>query len=208
VPGSAVLGEELSPDGPPAGAGDVIWIVDPLDGTTNFLHGYPQYAVSIGCRVGGALAVGVIHDVPRDLVYWAAQGHGAWLGRTRLRVSDQREPRLALVGTGFPFKRIAALPAYLRQLDAVLRAASGARRAGTASLDLADVAQGRFDAFWEQSLAPWDVAAGVVLVREAGGVVTTFDGDAEVLGGGSIVAGNPVLHRWLRDLLAGVGRGA
>ena len=206
APGSAVLGEELTPDA--ARAGGLVWIVDPLDGTTNFLHGYPQYAVSIGCLVDSALAVGVVHDVPRDLVYRAAAGHGAWLGETRLRVSEITEPGRALVGTGFPFKRIEELPLYLRQLDSVLHASSGARRAGTASLDLADVARGRFDAFWEVSLAPWDVAAGVVLVREAGGIVTTLEGDADVLRGGSIVAGNPAMHGWLVKLLRGVGRGA
>ena len=199
VPGSAVVGEELSPAA--ARAGDVVWIVDPLDGTTNFLHGYPQYAVSIGCLVGGTLRAGVVYDVPRDIVYWGAAGLGAWQGERRLAVSSETTPTRALVGTGFPFKRLEALPRYVRQFAAVTRAASGIRRAGSAALDLADVAAGRFDAFWELALAAWDIAAGVVLVREAGGVVTTFDGSGDVLGDGSIVAGNPTLHRWLSDLL-------
>jgi myo-inositol-1(or 4)-monophosphatase len=200
VPGSSVLGEELTPQA--ARDGDVVWVVDPLDGTTNFLHGYPQYAVSIGCMVRGELCVGVVHDVARDVVYRAATGHGAWGGEARLAVSPVTDPARALVGTGFPFKDMGEIEPYLRQLAAVLRAASGARRAGSASLDLADVAAGRLDAFWELSLAPWDVAAGVVLIREAGGVVTTLTGDHDVLGGGGIVAGNPTLHRWLMDLLA------
>jgi myo-inositol-1(or 4)-monophosphatase len=199
VAGSTVVGEELSPKG--ERSGEVVWIVDPLDGTNNFLHGYPQYAVSIGCVVRGELCVGVVHDVVRDLVYWGASGLGAWQGERRLRVSARTEPRHALVGTGFPFKQLPALRRYLDQLAAVMGSASGVRRAGSAALDLADVAAGRLDAFWELTLAPWDVAAGVVLVREAGGVVTTLDGSEDVLHHGPIVAGNPALHAWLLQLL-------
>jgi myo-inositol-1(or 4)-monophosphatase len=204
VPGSKVLGEELTPN---AGAGreaEVRWVVDPLDGTTNYLHGYSQYAVSIGCEVGGELCVGVVHDVARDAVYWAATGMGAWAGERRLAVSVETEPRRALVGTGFPFKQMDGLERYLRQFSAVMEATSGVRRAGSAALDLVDVAAGRFDAFWELSLAPWDVAAGAVLVREAGGVVTRFEGDGNVLGHGSIVAGNRAMHAWLSELLGRV----
>jgi len=199
VPESRVVGEELSPTA--ARVGDVVWIVDPLDGTTNFLHGYPQYAVSIGASVEGALRVGVVHDVTRDRVYWGATGLGAWEGDRRLQVSELTEPRQALVGTGFPFKSLPLLRRYLDQFAAVMGATSGIRRAGAAALDLVDVAAGRLDCFWELTLAPWDVAAGVVLVREAGGVVTTLDGSPEVLQHGSIVAGNTALHRWLLDLV-------
>jgi len=199
VPGSRVVGEELTPQ--LAASGDVVWIVDPLDGTTNYLHGYPQYAVSIACAVRGELCAGVVHDVPRDLVYRASSGGGAWVGEQRLAVSSLTEPGRALVGTGFPFKDEGLLDAYIRQFAAVMESTSGIRRAGAAALDLADVAAGRFDAFWELSLAPWDVAAGVVLVREAGGRVTRLDGSENVLGHGAIVAGNPILHRWLIDLL-------
>jgi len=177
------------------------WIVDPLDGTTNFLHGYPQYAVSIGALVAGALGVGVVHDVARDRVYWGASGLGAWEGERRLHVSGLTEPRQVLVGTGFPFKDLPLLRRYLDQFAAVMGATSGIRRAGAAALDLVDVAAGHLDCFWELTLAPWDVAAGVVLVREAGGVVTTLDGSPDVLQHGSIVAGSPVLHRWLLDLV-------
>ena len=199
VPESRVVGEELSPA--VARTGDVVWIVDPLDGTTNFLHGYPQYAVSIGALVAGTLSVGVVHDVARDLVYWGASGLGAWEGQRQLRVSGLSTPRHALVGTGFPFKDLPLLRRYLDQFASVMGATSGIRRAGAAALDLVDVAAGRLDCFWELTLAPWDVAAGVVLVREAGGVVTTLDGSPDVLQHGSIVAGNPVLHRWLLDLV-------
>ena len=198
VPGSRVVGEELTPQ---LASGDVVWIVDPLDGTTNYLHGYPQYAVSVGCVVRGELCVGVVHDVARDQVYRASVGGGAWVGDQRLAVSTETAPGRALVGTGFPFKDQAPLDVYLRQFAAVMERTSGIRRAGAAALDLADLAAGRFDAFWELSLAPWDVAAGVVLVREAGGRVTRLDGSEDVLGHGPIVAGNPALHRWLIDLL-------
>jgi len=135
------------------------------------------------------------------VAYRAARGQGAWSGGRRLAVSAVADPSRALVGTGFPFRSLEHLDAYLRQFAAVTRAASGIRRAGSAALDLADVAAGRFDAFWEQALAPWDVAAGVLLVREAGGLVTTLDGKEDVLGHGSIVAGNPVMYRWLIDLV-------
>src|SRR5207245_109774 len=156
VPESRVVGEELSPA--VAREGDVVWIVDPLDGTTNFLHGYPQYAVSIGALVGGVLSVGVVHDVPRDRAYWGASGLGAWEGERPLQVSRLAEPRQALVGTGFPFKSLPLLRRYLDQFAAVMGATSGIRRAGAAALDLTDVAAGRLDCFWELTLAPWDVA--------------------------------------------------
>jgi myo-inositol-1(or 4)-monophosphatase len=199
VPGSTVMGEELSPHVAPAG--EVVWIVDPLDGTTNYLHGYPQYAVSIACAVGGALRLGVVHDVARDLAYWGAAGLGAWQGDRALRVSRLTEPRHALVGTGFPFKNLPMLRRYQDQFAAVMGATSGIRRAGAAALDLTDVAAGRLDCFWELTLAPWDVAAGAVLIREAGGIVTTLDGSPDVLQHGPIVAGSPALHRWLIDVL-------
>ncbi len=199
VPGSTVMGEELSPH--VAAAGEVAWIVDPLDGTTNYLHGYPQYAVSIACALRGTLRIGVVHDVVRDLAYWGGAGLGAWQGERPIRVSRLTEPRHALVGTGFPFKQLPILRRYQDQFAAVMGATSGIRRAGAAALDLVDVAAGRLDCFWELTLAPWDVAAGVVLVREAGGIVTTLDGSDDVLQHGSLVAGNPLLHHWLMGVL-------
>jgi len=201
-PDSVIVGEELSPTRPPRG--ELVWIVDPLDGTTNFLHGYPQYAVSIGCLVDGKLAAGVIHDVCRKRTYRAIRGGGAFEEEARLGVSAVTDPRRALIGTGFPFKALNLLHIYLSQFAAVIGAASGIRRAGAAALDLADVAAGRLDGFWELQLAPWDIAAGTLLIREAGGIVTQPDGTADVLstqGNGSIVAGNAAIHRWLIDLL-------
>jgi myo-inositol-1(or 4)-monophosphatase len=198
VPGSVVVGEELAPD---LVAGEVVWIVDPLDGTTNYLHGFPEYAVSIGCAVSGELCAGVVHDVPRGVVYHAGKGGGAWLGDARLMVSAITQPKRALIATGFPFRSMTHLDRYLQQFAAVARGVSGIRRPGSAALDLANVAAGRFDAFWEQGLAPWDIAAGIVLIREAGGTVTRQDGSDDVLGHGDIVAGNPAMHAWLMKVL-------
>jgi myo-inositol-1(or 4)-monophosphatase len=201
-PDSVIVGEELSPQR--TLKGQLVWIVDPLDGTTNFLHGYPQYAVSIAAQVDGKLAAGVVHDICRKRSYTAARGGGAYEEGMRLGVSAVMEPRLALVGTGFPFKALHLLQQYLSQFAAVLGATSGIRRAGSAALDLADVAAGRLDAFWELHLSSWDIAAGTLLIREAGGVITRPDGAADVLSGaqnGGIVAGNAALHRWLLDLL-------
>ena len=202
APESVIVGEELSPAR--AARGALVWIVDPLDGTTNFLHGYPQYAVSIGCMVDGKLAAGVVHDVCRNRTYKAIRGGGAFEEDARLSVSAVTDPRLALIGTGFPFKALNLLNVYLAQFAAVTGAASGIRRAGAAALDLADVATGRLDGFWELQLASWDVAAGTLLIREACGIVTRPDGGADVLSGthsGSIVAGNAAMHKWLIDLL-------
>ena len=201
-PDSVIVGEELSPTR--ALQGQLVWVVDPLDGTTNFLHGYPQYAVSIGALADGKLVAGVVHDISRKRTYTAARGGGAYEDGIRIGVSAVTQPRLALVGTGFPFKALHLLQQYLSQFAAVLGATSGVRRAGSAALDLADVAAGRLDAFWELHLFPWDIAAGALLIREAGGVITRPDGAADVLSGaqhGAVVAGNATMHRWLLDLL-------
>ena len=200
APGSTVVGEELNPAA--IGSG-LVWIVDPLDGTTNFLHGYPQYSVSIAAALDGVLEAAVILDVPRECVYGALRGRGAWLGDTRLRVSGITDPAHALLGTGYPFKQLGELDRYLEQFRRILPMTSGVRRAGSAALDLADVAAGRLDGFWELVLAPWDVAAGILLVREAGGVVTDLSGREAGLLHGPIVAGNPAIHRWLLETVNG-----
>lgn len=198
APESVVLGEELSPTAKRDG---LVWVVDPLDGTTNFLHGYPQYAVSIGVLDRGKLVAGVVVDITRAVTYSAVLGGGAWCGATRLRVSDRGAAATALIGTGFPFRTLNLMPAYLKQFAAITAATSGVRRAGAASLDLVDVAAGRLDAFWELDLAPWDVAAGTLIIREAGGVVTNTAGSHDVVQQGSIVAGNPALHAWLLEVV-------
>ena len=198
-PGSAVLGEELSPLA--LSDGGTVFIVDPLDGTTNFLHGYPEYATSIGVARDGVLRAAVVVNVARGEEFTARKGAGAWRDGERITVSTLRDPPRALIGTGFPFKTLGVLPRYVNQFSLVMRGTAGIRRAGAAALDLANVACGRFDAFWELVLAPWDVAAGILLVQEAGGVVTDLDGNAPTLGAGAYVAGNPAMHAWLLQTL-------
>jgi myo-inositol-1(or 4)-monophosphatase len=195
LPDAVILGEELSPTAI-AGKGIVV-IADPLDGTTNFLHGYPEYSVSIAIARNGILCAGVVLNVAREEEFTATRGSGAFLDGKRIHVSNLREPARALIGTGFPFKNIEKLPHYLEQFSLVMRGTAGIRRAGSAALDLSNVACGRFDAFWELVLAPWDVAAGILMVQEAGGIVTDIDGNPPQLAAGAFVAGNPAMHAWL-----------
>lgn len=198
APGSRMIGEESSPDLQQDG---LVWVVDPLDGTTNFLHGYPQYAVSIAAALNGRLEAAVVLDVNRELLYGAVRNQGAWLGQTRIQVSEITDPARALLGTGYPFKQLDRLESYLDQFRRILPATSGVRRAGSAALDLADVAAGRLDAFWELMLAPWDTSAGILLIREAGGVVTDLSGRSIDVEHTGVVAGNPAMHAWLLEQL-------
>jgi myo-inositol-1(or 4)-monophosphatase len=198
APGGKIVGEELSPAVETDG---LVWIVDPLDGTTNFLHDYPSYAVSIAAALDGVLQAGVVLHIPRDETYLATRSGGTWLGGRRLRVSTIADPEFALVGTGFPFRDLSRLEEYQRQFGRVASATSGIRRAGAAALDLADVAAGRFDGFWEQRLSAWDIAAGSLLIREAGGVITDFAGRHIGIEHTGVVAGNPVIHDWLLKIL-------
>ncbi|MGZ8392051.1 MAG: inositol monophosphatase family protein [Gemmatimonadales bacterium] len=197
-PGGRVVGEELSPTIQTDG---LVWVVDPLDGTTNFLHGFPSYAVSIAGALDGVLQAAVVLQVPRDETYSASRGGGAWLGDRRLAVSAIAEPEFALIGTGFPFRDMTRLEEYQRQFGRVARATSGIRRPGAASLDLADVAAGRFDGFWEQHLSAWDIAAGTLLIREAGGLVTDFSGRDVGIEHTEVAAGNAAIHSWLVETL-------
>ena len=194
------IGEESAPDtviGP-----GLTFIVDPLDGTTNYLHGFPAYAVSIGALVDGVIAAGVVIDIPRGECYTAVRNGGAFRDGAPIHVSAITDPALSLIATGVPFRKPEQIARYLAQLPKVLATTSGIRRAGAAAIDLAHVACGRVDAFWELRLAPWDVAAGLLLVREAGGVVTDYDGAPSVPAFAGLVAGNPTMHAWL---LATVG---
>jgi myo-inositol-1(or 4)-monophosphatase len=180
------------------------WIVDPLDGTTNFLHGLPHWAVSIALEHKGEVVAGVIFDPVKDELFAAERGQGAWLNDRRLRVSGRRELSECLFATGVPFGgRSDQLPATFRELSKLMPGSSGVRRLGAASLDLAYVAAGRYDAFWERRLNAWDIAAGVIIVREAGGLVSELDGGEDVLATGSIFASNGEIHdrvaRELRD---------
>ena len=198
-----VIGEELSPATPLGSA--LAFIVDPLDGTTNFLHGFPHYAVSIAAVVGGTIQAAAVLNVPTGELFTATAGGGARRNGETIRVSALEQPDRALIGTGIPFRHRELIDPYLRQLPAIMRGAAGIRRAGSAALDLADVACGRFDAFWELRLAPWDIAGGILLVREAGGIITDLDGSPIPLATTSVVAGNPAMHRWLLETVAASG---
>ena len=182
------------------------WIVDPLDGTTNFLHGIPHFAISIGLEEDGAMVAGAVYEPLRDELFWAEKGVGCYLNRRRLRVSSRRRMADAVLATGIPFKGRTGKEAFLATVETAIDNTAGVRRFGSAALDLAYVAAGRYDGFWEFGLSPWDVAAGIVLVREAGGFVTDISGRAAAIDGASIVAANDRLHapvrKMLRDSLA------
>lgn len=194
-PEATLLAEEGSPNA--SATRGLVFVADPLDGTTNFLHGVPWYAVSIAALVDGVLAAGAIINVATGALFTATAGGGARHAGAPMRVSTNTDPARALIATGFPFSREEEIARYLPMLPAVMRATSGVRRAGAAALDLADVACGRFDAFWELRLAPWDIAAGLLLVHEAGGIVTTLEGAPCQVEETSVVAGNPAMHAWL-----------
>lgn len=207
-PGHEVMAEESANLGDPASVrarfdgATYLWVIDPLDGTTNYLHGYPAYAASVAVAHEGELVAGAVVDGVTGTVWWAWRGGGAWRDGERIRVSGIDRLERALIGTGFPFKVPEYMPAYLAQFETILRRTSGVRRAGAAALDLCHVADGRFDGFWELWLAPWDIAAGTLIVREAGGRVTTLEGDPDVRAAGAIVAGNPAIHGSLSRLLS------
>ena len=170
--------------------GRPLWIVDPLDGTTNFLHGHPFYCASVAVALEGRPVAGAVFSGSSGERWWASEGEGAFKDGARIRVSGRRRLHDALVGTGFPFKRLDLLPSYLGQLDRVLRSSSGVRRAGSAALDLCFLAQGSLDAFWEETLMPWDFAAGMLLVREAGGVISGAEGEDLALAPGPVRGAN------------------
>lgn len=170
---------------------DYEWIIDPLDGTTNFLHGFPQFAVSIALRHKGRLEQGVVYDPMRQELFTATRGAGAMLNDRRIRVSKQKELEGALLGTGFPFKAQQHLDAYLNMFRALFPQTAGIRRPGSAALDLAYIASGRLDGFWEIGLNTWDMAAGILLIQEAGGISSDFMGGHDYLENGNLVSGNP-----------------
>lgn len=207
-PDHLILAEEGDPDTDAVtGAGDTpIWVVDPLDGTTNFLHRHPMYASSVAVAVRGRPVAGAVACAPTGERWWAARGEGAWKNGRRIRTSSIDRIEDALVGTGFPFKVDHLMEGYADQLTAVLRAGAGVRRGGAAALDLCYTAEGRFDVFWELFLNPWDFAAGVLVVEEAGGVVTDLHGEELSLVPGGVMAGNGTgLLGRLRDILEEAG---
>jgi myo-inositol-1(or 4)-monophosphatase len=196
-PDHAFLGEESGR----SGSGDTVWIIDPLDGTTNFLHGFPQFSVSIGIEHKGRLQHAVVYDPLRQELFTASRGDGAQLEGKKMRVSTQRTLEGSLLGTGLPFRmHDGHIDDYLAMLKVLMSTAAGIRRPGSAALDLAYVAAGRLDGFWEFGLSPWDTAAGTLLIQEAGGRVGTPAG-AEYALGKNIVAGNPKVYEGLLEAI-------
>jgi len=197
-PSHAFLAEESGR----TGDSDTVWIIDPLDGTTNFLHGFPTFAVSIACQIRGRLEHGVVYDPISQEIFSASRGGGAHLDNRRIRVSKQRGLEGALIGTGFPYRANARyMDSYLGMLRAVMENTAGVRRPGSAALDMAYVAAGRTDAFWEIGLSPWDTAAGTLLIQEAGGRIGTLTG-GEYTQGGNVLAGSPKVYAAMLELLA------
>ena len=192
-PEHEILAEESGREG----NSDVVWIIDPLDGTTNFMHGFPQYAVSIGVQVNGELDQAVIYDPLKQELFTASKGNGATVDGRKMRVTDRKTLDGALLGTGFPFKNQEILDTYLEMFKDIFSQSSGVRRAGSAALDLAYVAAGRLDGFWEIGLKPWDMAAGALMIKEAGGIITDFSGKDNYLESGNVIAGNLKLHAQL-----------
>jgi myo-inositol-1(or 4)-monophosphatase len=197
-PTHSVLAEESGA----AGKSEFQWIIDPLDGTTNFLHGFPQYAVSIALAHKGVLSQAVIYDPVHNDLFTATRGRGAYLNDKRLRISKRIKLQKSLIGTGFPFREFAHIDTYLAMFRDLTQKTSGLRRAGAATLDLAYVAAGRLDGFWEFGLSPWDMAAGSLLITEAGGLVGDLEGNGGYLASGNIVAGNPKIFAQLIQALA------
>ncbi|MBL8319016.1 MAG: inositol monophosphatase [Burkholderiaceae bacterium] len=200
-PGHGILAEE---SGREHGAKDseYVWIIDPLDGTTNFLHGLPIYAVSIGLAHRGVVQQAVVYDPARNDLFFASRGRGAFLNDRRLRVSKRTRLSDALVGTGFPFRRGDNFERYLQMFQSVMQHCAGVRRPGAAALDLCYVAAGWYDGFFETGLSAWDVAAGSLIVTEAGGLIGNFTGEADFLHQREVVAGNPKVYGQLVQLLA------
>jgi myo-inositol-1(or 4)-monophosphatase len=200
-PGHAILAEE---SGRAQGAKDseYLWIIDPLDGTTNFIHGLPMYCVSIALEYRGQVQQAVVYDPTRNDLYYASKGRGAFLNDKRLRVSKRIRMADALIGTGFPFRRGDSFKRYMQMLELVMQSCAGVRRPGSAALDLCYLAAGYYDGFFETGLSPWDVAAGALIVTEAGGLVGNFTGEADFLHQREVVAGNPKIYAQLVTMLA------
>jgi myo-inositol-1(or 4)-monophosphatase len=199
-PNHSILAEESGASGP-EGEVDYLWIIDPLDGTTNFIHGLPQYAVSIGLKHRGQIAQAVVYDPSRDELFTATRGRGAFMNDRRLRVSKRDHLKDCLIGTGFPFRQLERLDEYLRIFKRATEQTAGVRRPGAASLDLAYVAAGRLDGFWEFGLSPWDIAAGSLLIVEAGGMIGDIDDQPDCLQTGNVVCAAPKIYAQLKAMM-------
>ncbi|MGG7054758.1 inositol monophosphatase family protein [Nitrosomonas sp. ANs5] len=200
-PDHSILAEESGNSGD-ASKSEYQWIIDPLDGTTNFLHGFPKYGVSIALLHRGVLSQAVVYDPVKDELFTASRGGGAFLNDHRIRVSKRTQLGESLIGTGFPFRDFTHMEAYLAMFKDVIPRTAGIRRPGSAALDLAYVAAGRYDGFWEMGLAPWDMAAGCLLILEAGGMVSDLEGNEHFLKSGQVVAGNPKIFVQLLQIIA------
>ncbi|UJP04885.1 MAG: inositol monophosphatase [Nitrosomonas sp.] len=200
-PDHAILAEESGARGDPKKS-EYQWIIDPLDGTTNFLHGFPKYSVSIALRHKGVLMHAVVYDPNMNELFVASRGSGAFLNDRRIRVSKRSKLEDCLIGTGLPFRDLTHMDAYFGMLKDIVPVTAGIRRPGSAALDLAYVAAGRYDGFWEIGLAPWDMAAGCLLITEAGGLIGDLQGNGTYLDSGQIVAGNPRVFSSLLKIIA------
>jgi myo-inositol-1(or 4)-monophosphatase len=199
-PAHAILAEESGAQG---GESEYLWVIDPLDGTTNYLHGFPVFAVSVGLMVGGRLEHGCVYDPMRQELFTASRGQGAELDGHKIRVSGCKSLDRALLGTGFPFRDSGiALDPYVSMLTKAIRETSGVRRPGAAALDLCYVAAGRLDGFWETGLSKWDIAAGALIIREAGGIVSSLDGSENFMDTGHVLTGTPKIYTGMARLFA------
>jgi myo-inositol-1(or 4)-monophosphatase len=200
-PDHAILAEESGPSANLTGENEHVWIIDPLDGTTNFIHGFPQYAVSIALQYRGQITQAVVYDPTRNELFTASKGGGAFLNEKRLRVAKRDKLADALIGTGFPYTDLSALDEYVKMFHLMTQKSAGLRRPGAAALDLAYVAAGRLDGFFEKNLKPWDIAAGALLITEAGGIVADFSGESDYLYHGDVIAGSPKIFGQMLKLL-------
>ncbi len=197
-PDHAILAEESGAHG----ESEYVWIIDPLDGTTNFLHGFPQFSVSIALQHKGIITQAVVYDPIKNELFTATRGRGAFLNDKRIRVTKRVHLADALIGTGFPYTRFEHIDAYMAILKELMQKTSGLRRPGSAALDLAWTAAGRYDGFFETGLKPWDIAAGTLLITEAGGMVSDLSGNDGYMKSCHVCAGNPDIHQQLLKVIA------
>ena len=201
-PTHAILAEESGASANLNYDNENVWIIDPLDGTTNFMHGFPQYCVSIALQQRGQVTQAVIYDPTRNDLFTASKGAGAYLNDKRLRVTKRDKMQDALIGTGFPFRNMQGLEEYIEMFRIMTQKCAGLRRPGAAALDLAYVAAGRLDGFFEKGLKPWDMAAGALMITEAGGIVGTFAGESDYLYKDEVIAGTPKIFAQMVAALA------
>ncbi len=201
-PDHAILAEESGASANLHKDSEYVWIIDPLDGTTNFIHGFPQYAVSIGLQHRGQITQAVVYDPTRNELFTASKGAGAFLNDKRIRVTKRDKLADALIGTGFPYSDLSGLDEYVKMFHVMTQKSAGLRRPGSAALDLAYVAAGRLDGFFEKNLKPWDMAAGTLLITEAGGIVGNFHGEADYLYKGNVIAGSPKIFSQMLNVLS------